>query len=126
MGQPEGRKSQQDDPDHRAQTLPARRGLLDEYDPGQHRHRNQAAHANPKHDQHECPAAPQAERAVAQAQMPGCSYPLAIEAHEETERTAALLETAPLERAELERIRDREGGCANDLGMGVQPEPVMH
>lgn len=38
MGQPEGRKSQQDDPDHRAQTVPVRIGLLDDHHPGQHRH----------------------------------------------------------------------------------------
>src|SRR6266568_3866598 len=126
MGQPEGRKSQQDDPDHRAQTLPARIGLLDDHDPGQHRHRHQAAHAHPKHDQHQCPAAPQAERAVAEAQVPGGSYPLAIVAHVEAERAAALLETASLERAELEHTSDREGGRANDPGMGVQPEPVMN
>src|SRR2546429_2465375 len=63
---------------------------------------------------------------MAQAQVPGCSYPLAIGAHEEAERTAALLETTPFERAELEHTRDREGGRANDPGMGVQPEPVMH
>src|SRR2546429_7234305 len=63
---------------------------------------------------------------MAQAQVPGCSYPLAIGAHEEAERAAALLETASLERAELEHTRDREGGRANDPGMGVQPEPVMN
>ena len=51
MGQPEGRKSQQDDPYHRAETLPARIGLLDDHDPGQHRHRQQASYANPKQDQ---------------------------------------------------------------------------
>ncbi len=126
MGQPEGRKSQQDDPDHRAQPLPERCGLLDDHHPGQHRHRQQAAYANPKHDQHQCPAAPQAERTVAEAQVPGCCYPLAIVVHAEAERAAALLETAPLERAELEHTCDREGGRANDPGMGVQPEAVMH
>ena len=58
--------------------------------------------------------------------MPGGSYPLAIVAHVEAERAAALLETASLERAELEHTSDREGGRANDPGMGVQPEPVMN
>src|SRR5436309_3308868 len=63
---------------------------------------------------------------MVQAQVPGCSYPLAIGEHEEAERAAALLETASLERAELEHPRDREGGRANHPGMGVEPEPVMH
>ena len=102
MSQPEGRKTQQDDSDHRAEPLSAGIGLLDDHHPGQQRHRHQASHANPKHDQHQRPAAAQAERAVAQAQVPGCSYPLAIVTHEEAERAAALLETASLERAELE------------------------
>ena len=63
---------------------------------------------------------------MAQAQTPGCSFPLAVEAHEEAERTAALLEAAPLERAELEHPSDREGGRANHPGMRIEPEPVMN
>lgn len=102
MGQPEGRKPEQDDPNHRAEPLPERCGLLDDHHPGEGRHPHQAAYANPEHDQHQGPAAAQAEGPVAQAQVPGSSYPLAIVAHEEAERAAALLETASLEWAELE------------------------
>ena len=83
MSQPERRKPQQDDPDHRAQPLPTRIGLLDDHDPGQQRHRHEAAHADPKHDQHQRPAAAQAERAVAHTKAPSCSYAVAIVAHEE-------------------------------------------
>jgi len=126
MSQPEGREAQQDDPDQRAEPLPERCGLLGDHHPGQQRHRQQAVHANPKHDQHQGPAAAQAERAVAQTQAPGCSYPLAIVVQEEAERAATLLETAPFERAELERTRECEGGRTNHPGMHVEPEPVIH
>src|SRR5690242_13676183 len=126
MDQPESRQSQQDDSDHRAELLPAWIGFLDDHHPSQQSHREQAAHADAKHDQHQRPAAAQAERAVAQPQAPGRSYPFTIVAHEETERAAALFETASLEWAELENTRESEGGRANDPGMGVEPEPVTN
>ena len=50
MSQPEGCKAQQDDPYQWAESLPARIGLFDDHDPGQQRHRQQAAHANPEEE----------------------------------------------------------------------------
>lgn len=126
MGQPEGRKPEQDDPDHRAQPLSERRGLLDNHHPGEGSHPYQAAYANPEHNQHQGPAAAQAEGPMAQAQAPGSPFPLAIVAHEEAEGAAALLETASLEWAELEDPCKCESGRADQPGMAVKPQPMIN
>src|SRR5258708_23341040 len=125
MKQPQNSQPQQYPSYHRTQALPARIGLLHHHHPGQQGHRPQAAHSQTEHRQHQRPAAPQAKHPMAQPQPPGRSYPFAVGAHEESERATALLETASLERAELEHPRESEGGRANDPGMGVEPEPVM-
>src|SRR5579864_2984780 len=106
--------------------MPTRIGLLDDHHASEHYHPQQAPHTDPKHNEHQRPAAAQTEHAVAEAQAPGCSSALAIVAHEEAERAPALFEAALLERAELESARDRESYRANDPGMAVKPGRVIH
>ena len=50
MGQPEGRKSQQDETNHRAQALPAWKCFLHDHHPSEQRHLDQAAHPETEHD----------------------------------------------------------------------------
>ena len=126
MSQPESRKPQQGDAYDRTESLPARKGFLHDHHPSQHRHPHQVAYPETEHDEHQCPTAAQAERTVAQTQMPGCSYPLAIVAYKETKRAAALLETTSLEWAELKAARHRESGGTNQPGMLVEPGPTVY
>jgi hypothetical protein len=63
MSQPQTRQQEQCDSYDGAETPTTRKRFFHDHHPGHHRHRHQAAHSETEHDQHQCPAAAQAEHA---------------------------------------------------------------
>ena len=81
------------------------------------------AKPDPEHDQHQRPAAPDAERAVGDphAERLGTDGRATPAIDDEAERAPAFLEAAVAQRAELPQAGDREGRRDDQLGMFGEP-----
>ena len=91
-------------------------GLLDQHQGGQPHHGGHVHHAHRDQDDHQPPAAAQAEAAVVDADSQVTKpAPVRAVVHEQPERRAAVGQAAVLERAQLVRPAQREDSHRRDM-----------
>src|SRR5439155_12411150 len=97
--------------------IPRSSDLLVEHEAPEYGHPPQVRHAGSEHDEHERPAASEAEHPVppSQAERPG--NPSSVVLEEERARMPALRQAAFLEAGELERPGEGQGPSADDPGV---------
>ena len=121
MDQDDGRERQEQGARYRSEPVAISAHLLVDHESREGGHPPQLGHAGGEHEQHECPAAPQAEHPVPEPQTEPVGHTATVVLEEVRRRVPALGEAPVLQGRELKRAGQGERGGSNQPRMLGQP-----